>query len=166
MYSVKNLNDLRNTKKIRRKGCWERTGSTTKWNRSRQVGTGGTGTGGSPYWVEQDGTGTGGSSNSVEQGRTVDGSLSSSTSPLVPKWDYKAVQSQAFEHVLLMQFAVLVHILVDNLPVLVNHRTREWNKHLKILGNVTRILPSENIGNPGGFFLQVFLSRKEPFKCL
>jgi len=42
------------------------TGGTIKWNRLRKVGvrgTGGTGTGSSPKWVEQDGTGTGGSSD-------------------------------------------------------------------------------------------------------
>jgi len=53
-------------KKNLRKGSWERTGITTKWNRLGQVGvrgTGGTGTGGTPYWVEQDGTGTGKSSD-------------------------------------------------------------------------------------------------------
>jgi len=46
-----------------------------------------------PYWVEQDGTGTGGSSDLVELGKTVNRFLSSCNSPLVPKWDYKAMKT-------------------------------------------------------------------------
>jgi len=58
----------RNPKKNLRKRSWERTGGTAKWpgDRVGQIGvcwTGGTGTGGSPYWVRQDGTGTGVSSD-------------------------------------------------------------------------------------------------------
>ena len=55
---------LQNPQKNLRKRSWERTGG--KWDRLGHVGvrvTGGTGTGGSPYWVGQDGTGTGASSD-------------------------------------------------------------------------------------------------------
>jgi len=57
---------MRNREKNLRNGGWERTGGTTNQNRLAQMGVRGTGeigTGGSPYWVEQDGTGTGGSSD-------------------------------------------------------------------------------------------------------
>jgi len=57
---------MMNPNKNLAKGSWERTSGTTQWDRLGQVavrGTGGTGTGGSPYWVGQDGTETGGSSD-------------------------------------------------------------------------------------------------------
>ena len=48
--------DKEKTKKNLRKGSRDRTGNKIKWNRLGQGGvrgTGGTGTGGSSYWVEQ-----------------------------------------------------------------------------------------------------------------
>ena len=76
-------NDNKVPKNKLRKRSWKTTGRTTKCNRLGQVGvhgTGGTGTGGSPYCVEQDGTETGGCSDYVEQDETVERSLSTSTS--------------------------------------------------------------------------------------
>jgi len=70
---------IRNPKKNLRKGSWEWTGGTVKWERLRQIeirGTGGTGTGGSPYCVGQDGTGTGECSDSVGKDGTGTGGSS------------------------------------------------------------------------------------------
>jgi len=63
-FEIWNNNEKPKTKSAKRE--LEKTGGTTKRNRLGQVGvckTNGTGTGGSPHWVEPDGTGRMGSSN-------------------------------------------------------------------------------------------------------
>jgi len=86
---------MRKTKKDLRKESWERTSGTTKWDKLGQVGvrgTSGTRRRGSSDLSGTSGTRRRGSSDLRGTSGTRTRCLSSSTSPLVPKWDYKAVK--------------------------------------------------------------------------
>jgi len=85
---------MRNPKKIWEKS-WKRTSGTTKWDKWGQVGvrgTSGTRRRGSSDLSGTSGTRRRGSSDLRGTSGTREKGLSTWTSPLVPKWDYKAMK--------------------------------------------------------------------------